>query len=63
MPDLANADFSGMRYGGDDGNIAFCAQTATPQQTSIKSVECCFSLKTKYDSEGNILEYRARGRP
>ena len=31
----------------------------TPRDKKV--MECCFSFKTKYDSEGNILEYRARG--
>ena len=26
-----------------------------------KVMECCFSFKTKYDSAGRVLEYRARG--
>ena len=26
-----------------------------------KVMECCFSFKTKYDSDGKVLEYRARG--
>ena len=31
----------------------------TPRHKKV--MECCFSFKTKYDSDGNVLEYRARG--